>query len=83
MNEEFKDKREIPIEKYEKPHKTQEENHHPKEHPNYPLRLNEMITLSVMKSSHETGMIKKVIHAPTLKIFAVKVTIFKLKNELD
>jgi len=31
-----------------------------------------MITISVMKSAHESGVIKKMLHAPTLKLYAVK-----------
>ena len=34
------------------------------------LRLDQMITLGVFKSS--SGSIKKMLHAPTLKIYAVK-----------
>jgi hypothetical protein len=37
------------------------------------LKSNEMITLSVIRSSHETGTVKKVLHAPTMRLFAVKV----------
>ena len=37
------------------------------------LKPNEMITLSVIRSSHETGTVKKLLHAPTLRLFAVKV----------
>ena len=31
-----------------------------------------MITLGLMKSSHLTGSIKKMLHAPTLNIFTIK-----------
>jgi hypothetical protein len=31
-----------------------------------------MITLSVLKGSRDTGTVKKVLHAPTLKLFVVK-----------
>ena len=31
-----------------------------------------MITLGVMKSSRDTGIVKKMLHAPTLTIYAVK-----------
>lgn len=37
------------------------------------LSLSEMITLQIIKSSHETGVVKKMIHGPTLKLYAVKV----------
>jgi len=37
------------------------------------LKSNEMITLNVIRSSHETGTVKKVLHAPTMRLFAVKV----------
>ncbi len=36
---------------------------------------NEMITLSIIRSSHETGTVKKMLHAPTLQLFAVKVSL--------
>ncbi len=35
------------------------------------IKLEEMITLGVMKGNH-TGSVKKMLHAPTLKMFAVK-----------
>ena len=35
--------------------------------------MNELITISVIKSSHDSGAIRKMIHAPTLKMYAVKV----------
>ena len=31
-----------------------------------------MITLAVMKTSRETGTVKKMLHAPTLNIFSIK-----------
>ena len=37
------------------------------------FNLSEMVTLQIIKSSHETGVVKKMLHAPTLKLFAVKV----------
>ena len=39
----------------------------------YHLKLNEMITINVVKSSHETGAVKRMLHAPTLKLYAIKV----------
>mmetsp|Transcript_36273 Transcript_36273/g.55718 ORF Transcript_36273/g.55718 Transcript_36273/m.55718 type:complete len:90 (+) Transcript_36273:623-892(+) len=42
----------------------------PSQQTNVPLRLDSMITLGVFKSS--SGTIKKMLHAPTLKIYAVK-----------
>jgi hypothetical protein len=74
LNEEMKDKMDAPIDRIEKAYKHENPSLKDTKDPvSFPLRLNEMITLSVMKSSHETGIIKKVIHAPTLKMFAVKV----------
>jgi hypothetical protein len=40
------------------------------EHYKADLRLDQMITLGVFKST--SGTIKKMLHAPTLKIYAVK-----------
>lgn len=36
------------------------------------VKLEEMITLSVLKGTRNTGPIKKMLHAPTLKLYAVK-----------
>jgi len=36
------------------------------------VKLEEMITLSVLKGTRNTGSIKKMLHAPTLKLYAVK-----------
>ena len=36
------------------------------------LKLDEMITLGLLKRSSLTGPIKKMLHAPTQKLFAVK-----------
>lgn len=38
--------------------------------PNQKIRLEEMITLNVLKSS--SGCVRKVLHAPSLQVFAVK-----------
>lgn len=38
----------------------------------FKVRLEEMITLNLMKSNKNSGAIKKMLHAPTLSIFAVK-----------
>ena len=38
------------------------------------LNLNEMVTLQIIKSSHATGVVKKMLHAPSLRLFAVKVS---------
>ncbi len=43
------------------------------------LNLNEMVTLQIIKSSHETGVVKKMLHAPSLRLFAVKVKLFDKK----
>lgn len=45
-----------------------------------PINLSEMVTLQIIKSSHETGVVKKMIHAPTLKLYAVKVAFSSYKN---
>ena len=34
--------------------------------------MEEMITLGLMKGSRDTGAVKKMLHAPTLKVFSVK-----------
>lgn len=36
-------------------------------------KVSEMVTIGIIKPGDETGAIKKMIHAPTLKIYAVKV----------
>jgi hypothetical protein len=36
-------------------------------------KVSEMVTLGVIKPGNETGAVKKMIHAPTLKLYAVKV----------
>ena len=38
-----------------------------------PIQLQEMITIGVMKGSGASGQVKKMLHVPTLKLFAVKV----------
>ena len=73
INEELKEKSEISVEKLEKFSKLQKENHNHRSLQSYPLKLNEMITINVVKSSHETGAVKRMLHAPTLKLYAVKV----------
>lgn len=40
--------------------------------PDSQLKLEDMITLSVMSCHHRSGTIIKAIHAPSLKIFAIK-----------
>lgn len=35
------------------------------------LKLEEMITLGIIKGSKNTGTVKKMLHAPTLKVFVV------------
>lgn len=37
------------------------------------IKLNEMITLGTVKPSYGSGVVKKMLHAPTLKILCVKV----------
>ncbi|EAR87667.1 Serine/Threonine kinase (macronuclear) [Tetrahymena thermophila SB210] len=41
-------------------------------YPVFKVRLEEMITLNLLKSNKNSGAIKKMLHAPTLSIFAVK-----------
>ena len=36
------------------------------------VKLEEMITLAVLKSTHQSGTVKKMLHAPTLKLYNVK-----------
>jgi hypothetical protein len=36
-------------------------------------KVSEMVTLGVIKPGNETGAVKKMIHAPTLKLYAIKV----------
>lgn len=40
--------------------------------PNFKVKLEEMITLNLLRSNKNSGLIKKMLHAPTLGIFAVK-----------
>ena len=37
------------------------------------VKLEHMITLSVLKSTRSSGSVKKMLHAPSLKLYAVKV----------
>jgi hypothetical protein len=37
-----------------------------------PMRVNECITLEVIKRGHHTGTIKKMLHVPTLKVICVR-----------
>ena len=39
---------------------------------NFRVKLEEMITLNLMTSNKNSGVMKKMLHAPTLAIFAVK-----------
>lgn len=38
------------------------------------IRLEELITVKVLKRNKNLGVVKKVVHAPTLRLYAVKVT---------
>jgi hypothetical protein len=39
----------------------------------YPqIRINECITLDIIKRGHVTGTIKKMLHVPTLKLVCVR-----------
>jgi hypothetical protein len=40
------------------------------------VRLEDMITLGLITNSRYSGPVKKILHAPTLRIFAVKVILF-------
>ncbi len=40
--------------------------------PSSQVRLEEMITLSILKGTRNTGSVKKMLHAPSLKLYAVK-----------
>lgn len=37
-----------------------------------PVKLEEMITLSILKGTRNTGSVKKMLHAPSLKLYAIK-----------
>ena len=43
--------------------------------PPYQIKLEEMITLRVIKRSKNLGVVKKMLHAPSLKVYAIKVKI--------
>jgi len=38
----------------------------------YPVKLEEMITLSILKGTGNTGSVKKMLHVPTLKLYTIK-----------
>lgn len=40
--------------------------------PSCQVRLEDMITLSILKGTRNTGSVKKMLHAPSLKLYAVK-----------
>ena len=46
------------------------------------VRLEDMITLGLITNSRYSGPVKKILHAPTLRIFAVKVLILRRKSHL-
>ena len=73
ISEELIEKGEVSEEKLEKLNKLQKENAHRRLKEPVALKLSSMITLLIMKSSHESGCVKKMLHAPTLKLYAVKV----------
>jgi hypothetical protein len=81
LDEGFKEKGDVAIDKLEKVYKNLNQPSHREKVSQIPLKLNDLITINVMKSSHETGSIKKVLHAPTLKLFAVKVIIAFYSNK--
>jgi hypothetical protein len=45
---------------------------------NYKMRLDEMITLKVMKRNKNWGVVKKMLHASSLRIYVAKVESFKI-----
>jgi len=47
------------------------------------LKLDEMITLEVIKSSKLTGTTKKMLHVPSMKIFIVKVRILSINININ
>jgi hypothetical protein len=76
MDEEFREQSNISIDKLEKIYRIHKDHHVQttrRGHINLDIKLNELVTLSMMKSAHATGSIRKMIHAPTLRLFAVKV----------
>lgn len=78
LNEDRTETNNISLEKLDKLYKAAKDNLVTKKDylPNIEIKPNEMVTLSVIKSSHETGTVKKLLHAPTLRLFAVKVINF-------
>lgn len=76
ISEELIEKGEVSEDKLEKLNRLQKENAHRRHKEPIPLKLSSMITLLIMKSSHESGCVKKMLHAPTLKLYAVKVLNF-------
>jgi len=81
MNEALYKSDDIFKQKLDKVYKTHQGNHSflPKPVQQENLRLNEMITLGPIKPSTGTGVIRKMIHAPTLKLYTVKVFGFLVK----
>jgi len=64
----------LSVQKPRKPHRVYTETRQSPKDAQAPksLNLNEMVTLQIIKSSHETGVVKKMLHAPSLRLFAVK-----------
>ena len=76
MNEDRKEVSNISLEKLDKLYKVTKDNLMLKKEGSTSaktIKSNEMITLSVIKSSHETGTVKKMLHAPTFGLYAIKV----------
>lgn len=49
------------------------------------IKLNEMLTISILKSSYRSGIVKKSLHAPTLHLYAnkeVPVSTFNTRQKL-
>ena len=42
------------------------------------IKLEEMITLSIIDNSKSNGLVKKMLHVPSLKIYTVRVYYFNL-----
>ena len=75
ISDELKEKGEVSEDKMQKLDKLQRGNAHLKSRESLPLKLSSMITLTLLKSSHESGSVKKMLHAPTLRLYAIKVTL--------
>lgn len=62
INEDLKEMNDISIDKLKNQFKPVNNN----------IKINECITLEVIKRGHHTGTIKKMLHVPTLKLICVR-----------